>query len=62
VAYRYPGDFSETDKADINKVIKQVGKRLKALKGIVLFDQSNHYRIDLPRGWEGVEDQTELKK
>jgi len=43
-------------------VIKQVGKRLKVLKGIVLFDHSNQYRVDLPRGWEGVEDETELKK
>jgi hypothetical protein len=62
VLYQYPGDFSEADKADINKVIKQVGRRLRFLKGIALFDQSNHYRIDLPKGWEGVEDQTELKK
>jgi hypothetical protein len=62
VSYQYPNDFSEADKADINKVIKQVGKRLKELKGIVLFDQSNHYRIDLPKGWEDVENQTELKK
>jgi len=57
-----PSDFSEKDKADTNKVIKQVGRRLKVLKSIVLFDQSNRYRIDLPKGWDGVEDQTELKR
>jgi hypothetical protein len=31
--------------------------RLKELSGFVIFDEQNHYRIDLPEGWkqwEGV--------
>src|SRR5258708_15991593 len=51
VVYQVPSDFSEKDKADTNMAIKQVGRRLKVLKSIVLFDQSNRYRIDLPKGW-----------
>jgi hypothetical protein len=59
VVYEFPNGLTEAQKADLNQV---VGPRLKELKSIALFDQSDHYRIDLPKGWEGVEDQTELKK
>lgn len=57
-----PSSFSEKDKTEINKTIKQVGLRLQGLKSIVLFDQLNHYRVELPKGWQEVENQTEVKQ
>ncbi len=52
VSYFYPDDFKKTDQADIKKVIASFNNHLKELNGLVLFDEENHYRIDLPEGWK----------
>jgi hypothetical protein len=52
VSYRYPGEFTQTDKANGNKINTNLDRRLKELNGFVLFDEQNHYRVDLPEGWK----------
>jgi hypothetical protein len=52
VSYYYPNDFTKADQADVKKVIATFNRRLKELNGFVLFDEENHYRIDLPEGWK----------
>lgn len=54
VAYDYPYDFTSTDKNDSKKVAQFLSRRLKEITGIVIFDQSNYYRIDMPSGWEDI--------
>jgi hypothetical protein len=56
VSYQYPPDFTEADKNDVKKVGPSVNRRLSELSGIVIFDQQNHYRIDLPGGWKKWDD------
>ncbi len=51
VGYAYPFDFTANDKNDAKKVSKSVDRRLKEITGLVVFDQSNRYRIELPGGW-----------
>jgi len=52
VPYEYPFDLTPTERQDIDKVSPSVGRRLKELNGFVIFDQSEHYQIDLPKGWK----------
>jgi len=59
VSYFYPDGLTETDKNDAAKVVPSLDRRLKELSGFVVFDEQNHYRIDLPEGWKqmkGVKD------
>jgi hypothetical protein len=55
VVYDFPKDVSAKDKDDIKTVMKLIGERVKPLKGIVLFDDSKQYQVDLPKGWAGAE-------
>jgi hypothetical protein len=52
VSYYYPDDFTKADQADVKKVIATFNHRLTELNGFVLFDEVDHYRIDLPEGWK----------
>lgn len=52
VSYQYPPAFNEKDKADAEKVSKSIDRRLREFSGFAVFDQTNHYRIDLPEGWK----------
>jgi hypothetical protein len=52
VPYEYPFDLTPTERQEIDKVSPSVGRRLKELNGFVIFDQSEHYQIDLPKGWK----------
>jgi hypothetical protein len=54
VVYNYRSDLTKTDRSDESKVAAYVGHRVKEMSGFVLFDQSNHYRIDLPGGWQNI--------
>lgn len=54
VSYQYPSEFLEADKNNLKKMAPVVGRRLKEVGGIVIFDRQNHYRIDLPSGWKDV--------
>jgi hypothetical protein len=59
VSYFYPDEFTESDKNDPDKILPHFNRRLKELSGFVVFDEQNHYRIDLPEGWKqmnGVKD------
>jgi hypothetical protein len=56
ISYQYPSEFAEADKNDIKKVGHSLDYRLKELSGFVLFDQANHYRIDLPERWKSWDD------
>jgi hypothetical protein len=61
VSYRYPDEFTNADRKDANKIIAHLNFRLKELSGFVVFDEQNHYRIDLPEGWKnnpGVKEAT----
>jgi hypothetical protein len=51
VSYHYPDEFTKADKKDAQKIIASLKHRLNELNGFVLFDEQNHYRIDLPKGW-----------
>lgn len=55
VGYYYPSDFTKADQADREKLIATFNNRLKELNGFVLFDEQNHYRVDLPEGWKDME-------
>ncbi len=50
--YQYPTEFTAADKNNIEKVGKTIDARLKEFSGFALFDQENHYRIELPDGWK----------
>jgi hypothetical protein len=52
VSYFYPDDFTKVDKGDAKKIIPHLGRRVKELNGFVVFDNQNHYRVDLPKGWK----------
>jgi hypothetical protein len=53
ISYAYPNEFTPADKSDLQKVLNCLSPRLKQLGGgIVIFDEAQHYRIDLPRGWQ----------
>ena len=52
VSYFYPDDFTQADKSDAKKIIPHLARRVKELNGFVVFDNQNHYRIDLSRGWK----------
>jgi len=52
VSYRYPDEFTQADKKDANKLVANLDRRLKELSGFAIFDEKNHYRIDLPEGWK----------
>jgi hypothetical protein len=52
VSYYYPSEFTNADKNDVQKIIANFNRRLNELNGFVLFDEQNHYRIDLPKGWK----------
>ena len=52
VSYRFPDEFTQADKADAKKIVTTLNNRLKELSGFVVFDEQNHYRIDLPEGWK----------
>jgi hypothetical protein len=54
VSYFYPDEFTQADKNDMKKVIPSLNRRLKELSGFVVFDEQNHYRIDLPEGWKDM--------
>ena len=54
VEYDYPSDFTQNDRSNMDKVAKFVGGELKGISGFVLFDASNHFRIDLPSGWKDI--------
>ncbi len=55
VSYYYPSEFTEADKNDSGKVLASFNHRLEELNGFVLFDEQNHYRINLPKGWKDKE-------
>jgi hypothetical protein len=55
VSYYYPDGFTKADQADVKKVIASFNNRLKELNGLVLFNEENHYRINLPEGWKQME-------
>jgi hypothetical protein len=57
--YQYPTEFTAADKNNIEKVGKSVDRRLKEFNGFALFDQQNHYRIELPEGWKNWPDVSE---
>jgi|SRR5580704_9071164 hypothetical protein len=61
VSYFYPDEFTQADKDDAKKVFPSVDRRLKELSGFVVFDEQNHYRIDLPEGWKNWEGVKESK-
>jgi hypothetical protein len=52
VSYRYPDGFTQADKRDADKIVGNLDRRLRELSGFVVFDEQNHYRIDLPEGWK----------
>jgi hypothetical protein len=52
VSYLYPDEFTDADKKDAKKLSEHLNYRLKELNGFVVFDEQNHYRIDLPEGWK----------
>ena len=52
ISYQYPNEFTQADKDDAKKIIKAFNHRLKELNGFVIFDEQNHYRVDLPEGWK----------
>lgn len=52
VSYFYPTDFTQADKNNAGKISSSLDHRLKELSGFVIFDEQNHYRIDLPEGWK----------
>jgi hypothetical protein len=52
VSYFYPDEFTQADKNKTDKILATFNRRLKELNGFVLFDEQNHYRIDLPEGWK----------
>jgi hypothetical protein len=54
--YDYPSEFSEADKGDAKKVLKNVNLRLDEVNGFVLFDNQNRYRIELPKSWDNSTD------
>src|SRR5262252_3752199 len=60
-AYAYPNEFTEVDKNDAKKVIEDLNHRLAELGGIVIFDEAQHYRIDLDAGWKNWDDVKKLK-
>jgi len=63
VSYFYPDEFTQADKKNVDKIIANFSYRLKELSGFVVFDEQNHYRIDLPEGWKnnpGVKEGTKL--
>jgi hypothetical protein len=63
VSYLYPDEFTKADKKEADKIIASLSNRLKELSGFVVFDEQNHYRIDLPEGWKnnpGVKEGTKL--
>jgi hypothetical protein len=55
ISYLYPDGFTDADKQSFDKVIVSVDNKLKELDSFVLFDQMNHYEIDLPEGWKDVD-------
>ena len=52
VSYFYPDEFTQADKNNTDKILASFNRRLKELNGFVVFDEQNHYRIDLPEGWQ----------
>ena len=56
VSYSFPDEFTSADRKNGNKIIESLGHRTNELNGFVIFDGQNHYRIDLPRGWEYSKD------
>jgi hypothetical protein len=52
VSYFYPDEFTQADKKDPEKIISNLNHRLRELSGFVMFDEQNHYRVDLPEGWK----------
>ncbi len=52
ISYQYPSTFTNGDKDNIEKVSQSFNNRLKELSGFVVFDQGNHYRIDMPENWK----------
>jgi hypothetical protein len=61
ISYRYPDEFSQADKKNVDKIVASLNRRLKELNGFVVFDEENHYRVDLPEGWKndpGVKEDT----
>ena len=61
ISYRYPDNFKQADKEDGAKIMKGLDYRLRELSGFVIFDNTNHYRIDLPEGWKGWDSVKEEK-
>jgi hypothetical protein len=54
IDYYFPPDFPAKDRDDFEKVLTPLNAQLKQMEGIALFDDENHYRIDLPSGWAKV--------
>lgn len=52
VSYLYPDEFTDADKQEAKKIVPNLNRRLRELSGFVVFDEENHYRIDLPEGWK----------
>jgi hypothetical protein len=53
ISYFYPSEFTDADKNDAKKIVSMsLGRRMDELNGFVLFDELNHYRVDLPKGWK----------
>ena len=58
LAFFYPPEFTAKDKNDVFS--PSVYRRLKEINGLVLFDRSQSYRIDLPAGWMKWKDNLEV--
>jgi hypothetical protein len=59
VYYFFPDEFTDADKQNVKKISGSLGHRTDELNGFVIFDEQNHYRIDLPKGWEDTKTKTD---
>jgi hypothetical protein len=56
VPYSYDGLDNPKDKDDKGKMVKYIAKRLKSISGLVMFDQANHYQIEMGSGWHDIKE------
>jgi hypothetical protein len=52
IPYTYAGIAAPKDKDDFQQIGKYVRRRVEELAGLVIFDQENHYQIDMASGWQ----------
>src|SRR5215469_14097408 len=61
-AYEYPNGFTAADKGNVQKLSQSLNRRLSELNGIVIFDEAQHYRVDLPGPWQKWDDVRKVKE